>query len=103
MAHLPALVTIICERALRDSSKLTPEQRADLIARIETGMTVARESPLPKLKSDEGGLVLCTDFSDDAAWERICEEIRQSFVELFDEEDASRIRERSPLQRLVAE
>ena len=91
MSRFPALVTLICEGALRDSSKLTPEQRADLIARIDAGMTAARESPLPKLKSDDGGLVLRTDFSDAAAWERIGEEIRQSLLELWDEEDSSHL------------
>ena len=42
---------------------------------------------MPKLKGNENGLVLRTDFSDDAAWERLCKEMRQSWLELLDEED----------------
>lgn len=86
MSSLPAVVALICKGALSEASGLTPKKRADLIAQIEAGIAAAKESLLPKLKREENGLVLRTDFSNDAAWERICKEIRQSYWELYGDE-----------------
>ena len=80
---LGSVAALLCEGVLRDFSKFTAEQRAALITLIEARLAADPGSPFPLPMTEGWGLVLRTDFSDAAAWERVCEAIRDPEDEDF--------------------
>jgi hypothetical protein len=75
---LGSVAALLCEGVLRDFSKFTAEQRAALITLIEARLAADQGRPFAIPMSEGWGLVLRTDFSDAAAWEKVCEAIRNS-------------------------
>ena len=80
---LGSVATLLSEGVLRDFSKFTAEQRAALITLIEARLAEDPGSPFSIPMTEGWGLVLRTDFSDDDAWERVCEAIRNPEDEDF--------------------